>query len=307
MPSDVVIYTTGDKARGLGHVVRMRLLARLLTERGLAVAFASEPGTLGWDELARAGLPMMSDVMFEAVQYHVAAVGIVDIQGGPSLDLLKQIRATCSKVVTVYGGYSFPTQAPGADDAERLSNLVVCQSVFEFDRPAHVLQGARHLIIDPRFAECKPDQSGPVVVCMGATDKYDLTPRVVDALSSLGCGIWAPSGAPSLVPYLDGAALFVGAQGMAAYEALAAGVPCVLYGWVDNAVATADELARRQVAVSLGLWSDFDAVRLRHAAGWTLRHDLAWAGARDRAWQLVDGQGAARVANRICQLVGVPA
>ena len=299
----------------MGHVVRMRLLARLLAERGLSVCFASKPNTPGWDYLAAAGMPLTDTLPTRG------NIGICDIEHGPSENMLGNLKTTFRRVVTVYGGHSFPLAAP--DAVECLSDLVVCQSLFEFDRPAHVLQGTKYLLLDPAYAECRPNVAGPVVVCMGGADPHCLSGRVAHALVGLGrtvkvvvgqaaqdpftemrplnaLPVYAPT---TLVPHLAGASLFVGALGMVAYEALAAGVPVILYAWSDNHKATADELQRRGVGRSLGLWNDFDPVKLRNCVETWLAESKLLPRYQRRARELVDGGGAARVAARIRELL----
>lgn len=293
MASDITIYTTGDKQHGLGHVVRMRLLARLLVERGLNVTFCSIPNTPGWSLLERTGLRLTDHLV-------PAEVGIIDIENGPDEDDLVTMGNACVQVVAVYGGHSFPLREPGADAAEQMSDLVVCQSIFKFDRPAHVLQGAEYLIIDPRYSQNKTDPDGPLLVVMGGTDPHDLTPRITEYFDRFHYRYSAPRGKPDLVAEMWGKSIFIGAQGMVAYEAIAAGLPCLLYGWVDNAVATAQELERQGVAYSMGLWSDFDMRKLVDMIGrgyWQLKSGKP---------RIVDGQGAGRVADAICKLVQEP-
>ncbi len=296
MASDVTIYTTGDKQHGLGHVKRMSVLARALTARGVSVRFATELNTIGFAVLAETGL--------EIDDIHCVMLGdvvIIDVENGPSEHTLQTLSKSFGSVVTVYGGHSFPLPEPGYDAAESLSDLVICQSIFKFDRPAHVLQGAEYLIIDPRYAQSKTDPDGPLLVVMGGTDPHNLTPRITDYLDSVHRRYSAPHGKRDLVAEMSGKSIFIGAQGMVAYEAIAAGLPCLLYGWVDNAVETSKELERLGVARSLGLWSEFDERRLADALG------LGYWRLKNGAPRLIDGQGAARVADRICELVKVAA
>lgn len=311
--SDVTIFTTGDRERGLGHIVRMKLLARLLFGRGVGVGFVSERDTPGWDLLAATGLPLCDQLPERG------NVGIVDIEHGPDVALLDEMRGRFRRVVTVYGGHSFPLAAP--DAVECLSDLVVCQSLFEFDRPAHVLQGTKWLLLDSQYAGNVPNADGPLVVCMGGTDPHHLTFKTAEALRDISRKTYMILGRPlampdnagtwqihvqqpsSLVTYLDGASLFIGALGMVAYEALAAGVPVILYSWSENHRATADELQRRGVGKSLGLWSDFDAGALRLCVETLLAERKLWPCYSGRARELVDGQGAARVADRIQELL----
>lgn len=313
----ILIATIGSRDHGLGHIQRQLVLARALESSGAAVEFASEPNTPGWERIVAAGY---APNPWPGPQMPIADAMVIDVEHGPSAAFLELAKQYYTKVITVYGGASFPLAAP--DAVEQLSDLVLCQSVFEFDRPAHVLQGTRHLIIDPAYRQCSPDFDGPVIVCMGGADPHNLTALALDTVAATGrdaIGIIGPAATPtglnlsnhialavaptSLVEYFQGASLFVGAMGMVAYEALAAGMPCILTNWSDSHTDTTIELGRLVGAVNLGLWSHFSPAKLRQAVEIILADRESWAGASARCGSLIDGQGAARCAEAICRLM----
>jgi len=315
---NILLAVRGDKQNGLGHIQRQLVLARALESRGAAVEFASEPDTPGWERIVVAGYT--PDPRLGPDEMPAADVLVIDVEHGPSAGFLELAKRRYPKVVTVYGGASFPLAAP--DAVERLSDLVLCQSVFEFDRPGHVLQGPRYLIIDPSYRKSTPNFDGPVIVCMGGADPHNLTALTLDTVAATGrdvIGIIGPAATPtgvnlsnhiaiavaptSLVEYFQGASLFVGAMGMVAYEALAAGLPCILTNWSNSHTDTTVELGRLVGAVNLGLWDHFSPAKLRQAVQIVLGDRESWAGASARCGALIDGQGAARCAEAICRLI----
>ena len=315
---NILLACRGDKANGLGHVQRQLVLAPALTCLSASVDFATEPDTPGWERIVAAGYSPSPET--GVGELPDADVLVVDVEHGPGAVFLELAKRRYHRIVTVYGGASFPLHEP--DAVEKLSDLVLCQSVFEFPRGKHVLQGPRYLIIDPRYCDCRPDFGGPVIVCMGGADPHNLAAPALAALSNMGrdaIGIVGPASdgagiglnnhiaiakAPvNLLEYFHGASLFIGAMGMVAYEALSAGLPVVLTNWSDGHTATTDELGRRVGAANLGLWDEFRDWRVRKAAQIIMADRQDWQRASARCRALLDGQGAARCAEAICSLL----
>jgi spore coat polysaccharide biosynthesis predicted glycosyltransferase SpsG len=204
-------------------------------------------------------------------------------------------------------------------------DLLIYQSVIQPAQPNdRMLCGVEYVMIDPAYAGLQPDFDGPIVVSMGGSDHHEMTPRVVEALAGAGRKVkvivgtvmtdrewsdWPDSvevfiKPTNLLPHLDGAALLIGALGMTAYEAAAAGVPSLLVGWTDDHLATALELEQRGVCNSLGLWTEFDAGYLRNLIGGILTDQIIWKPMSAAGKALVDGRGVERVADRIMEVIG---
>lgn len=207
------------------------------------------------------------------------------------------------------------------DAVHDLADLVVYQTVFTPSvESSLVLAGADHILIDPRYAGIDGRHDGHIVVSLGGSDIGDLTARIVQALAHVERPIVVINGPAmhgfealaavtvinspdSLLEYLDGAGLMIGAMGMTAYEAAAAGVPALLYSWTDDHERTALALDELGAAVSLGQPHDFDGERLRMALAFNLDTVEAWRAMHDAGKALVDGKGAARVADAIDELI----
>lgn len=320
----VLIFAFGDRNHGMGHIMRCLVLADQLVRSGVEVEFATAPETPGMAWLAAAGWRC------HAVAETSAPVGIglppfdavvIDLEQGPTVELLLAVRAAFPTVINI-GCIGFaPTTDPRVVD--RLVDLQI-YGVALFDPPRSLweLAGPRFLLINPAYRDCKPDSDGPIVVSLGGADPRRLTPVAIEAAASSGRPVRAvigpaaepyqgdpPAGVellvspPSLLPVIDGASLVITATGMTCYEALCAGVPCILTNWSPDHEQTAVQLQKRRVARNLGLWDEFTAGLVRRAiAGyiWDLNN---WTVASLNARDMVDGQGAARVTKAICQLI----
>ena len=313
----VIAATKGDTVNGMGHVSRQLVLARALSDRGVEVVFSTDSGTPGAEWLARSEF----DVRYEYEIKPVADAIILDYEHGPTRGMLERVRPHFAKVIVVAGsGYQL-------QDAAAVCGLADLRIYQGLHATPEAVSGAEHILIDPRYAGCRPNVKGHIVVSMGGGDPHNLTNLAVSALTDSGRElhvIYGPAyqgrkrvgiindpikcfDAPStLVDHMHGASLFVGAFGTVAWEALAAGVPCVLTGWSADHVKTAEELGRRAVAVSLGLWSELRAGELRFVVGKLLEDREEWWERSKWARQVVDGQGAGRVADKVCELIKAP-
>lgn len=323
----LLIYTLGDRAHGMGHVLRCLTLAEVLSARGVAVLFVTAPDTPGQLRLRQSGWTVYDFVEGDLSWTHrfpEARAALLDVEHGPPTMMLKTMRRYFDTIITVNGsGYTL--QQPY--DVRLYSDLIVYQSLLATpDAIVPTLAGAEYLMVHPDYAGSQPDREGQIVLSMGGADPHGMTLLAVQALDDLQRERLAIQGpamtgkytvcneildeiitvikAPaSLAPYLEGAALFVGALGMSAYEAAAAGVPALLTGWSADHVKTAKELETRGVCFSLGLWSEFDGNLLRGLAALLLSDREAWQKMSAAGKALIDGQGAARVADEIGKLI----
>src|SRR3990170_6029515 len=242
---------------------------------------------------------------------------IVDVENGPDRIMLNAARRF-SKVVVIGGsGYVMKDR----EAIREIADLFIAQTLLPNDAD---VTGAEYIVIDTKYARCTPNPGGHILISMGGSDPHNMTAAVVDALT--GTEDWAltivngPASestagfiesetvrvihAPdSLAPYLDGAALFIGALGMSAFEAAAAGVPAILTAWSADHERTAQELERRGCAVSIGVWDNFDGDALASTVKDVLRDTGGWKAMSRAGKTFIDGHGAARVAERIAHLL----
>lgn len=310
----IIVVTKGDREHGLGHVSRQLVLARELARHDVRVWFQTPRTTPGGAWIARAGYPILEpDEVGPA-----AHAAVIDLEHGPTRLQLERAREQYPLVIVVAGnGYTLQDY----DAVRELADLEIYQGldVMLGDK---AVGGIQYVLIDPAFRECTPNIDGPVVLNFGGSDPHSLTEPSLAALAGLEREVICITGParlplrgdyprvtvvdvpPSLVPYLNGASLFLGAFGTVAWEALAAGVPCILTGWSPQHMDTVLKLQGMGVAQSLGLWSEFDAMKLRSAVDTVLQERSLWPAHSTRARGVCDGQGAGRVAAKIVEVLG---
>jgi spore coat polysaccharide biosynthesis protein SpsF len=201
-------------------------------------------------------------------------------------------------------------------------DLLIFQSILKPYKPNDkIISGVEYIMINKSYAELQPDFDGPIVVSLGGSDPHGLTPQIVGALEGLHRRIKVVIGQAfdysgelgdvvevyhqvnGLQDFLNGASLLIGALGMTAYEAAAAGVPALLFSWSPDHEQTASELERRGVCFNLGMWDEFDPGDLRlHVEGLSGNKNL-WLKMSAAGKALVDGRGVERVADRIMELI----
>lgn len=102
----------------------------------------------------------------------------------------------------------------------------------------------------------------------------------------------------SIVPYVNGASLAIVTTGMTAYECLAAGLPCILFNISEDHERTAAALERLGCAINMGMKPGPNQfVDAMVTVSKTFNSMSA------RASALVDGGGAARVAEIMCRIL----
>ncbi len=316
---NILTYTIGDKTHGMGHVMRQLTLARALAALDVRVTFRTLVGTAGFDRIRQSTFSFQGDMDELAARnmtnpFRLYSALIIDIEHGPDEELLRSARPYFKTIVNV-GGVGWAQKDPAALDT--LVDLQIYQGeLFDYPTASRKLNGPRYLIIDPAFADCEPDlKSGPIVISMGGSDPHGLTRPAYDALTGysrrviIGPATQAEPPAasivspPSLVPYLNGARLFVGQTGMTAYEAMAAGVPCLLIDLSIDHSRTSKELERRGAVWNLGMWDKFNGLDLSERVRHLITHPAELKRMSECGRELVDGLGAARVAEAICQLI----
>jgi len=317
MPKRIIIATLGTKNNGMGHVIRCITLADALTKRGASVEFVTLANTPGWDRLLKTKYPVkgvteVNDLITSAGH---ASACIVDIEHGPDRAMLERACELYPCVINI-GGVGWAMKDPDALD--NLVDLQIYQSVLR-DAPAHPrrLVGVEYMIINPAFAKCMPDyETGPVVISMGGSDPYRLTGLAEIALvglrrrtvkgSAFGYNFdsIASVAAPyNLVGVLMGASLSLIQLGMTAYESMAAGVPPLLVNISKDHERTSVELERLGCAINLGMWDEFNPADVRARVEWLLARPDELRRMGESGQALVDGQGAARVAEKVIEAV----
>lgn len=318
----ICIYTIGNQENGFGHVMRSLTLAGQLQERGAEIVFVTPDGTPGLDRLRRSPFAVLGHTDDEWPDIVRAETLLIDVEHGPRREFLERVRLYYQNLVTVCGSGYRVDDPPAVDE---LSDLVVEQNPFgnAYAREAETLSGLDYIMVDPRYAEIEPDPHGPIVLSMGGADPYGVTQPIANALGAAGHYhlkiIVGPAAAEpdirngrpqiirapdSLLPYMDGASLLIGALGMTAYEAAAAGVPSLLTAWTADHERTARLFGERGMSNQYGLAANLrDAVitSLVGDVASLLKYESLWRGMSERGRAFCDGRGAARVADKIMQ------
>lgn len=310
----LLIYSEGGTF-GMGHVVRCLCLADELVRRGASVEFITDPAErVGFARIANSPYPC-HDLTTDLPDGFDGC--LIDVEKYPGTETLEKFKNKYNRLIII-GGVSYPPLVSG----DGLCDLQIYQGeLFDYQETNRSLNGTKYLIVDPAYAECRQNVDGPIVVTQGGVDPYRMTERVVMSLVGLDwrmtvirgvareeLRVAAPENfdiinAPdSLRPYFDGASLAIVATGMSCYEALAAGVPCLLINISPDHERTAVELERRGCAWNMGQWHEFNGDILRARVLHLLAHldELTRMGAAGRA--LVDGRGVGRVAEKIMTL-----
>ena len=253
----VCIYTIGDQVNGFGHVMRSLVLAEQLQQRGAEVVLATPTATPGLARLRRSSFDL-AEILTTSDGWALpeADLLVIDVEHGPRREFLESVRQNFKTLVTVCGS-GYKVDDPAAVD--ELSDLIVEQNPFDVTHvmATEMLTGPQYIMIDPRYAELTADPEGPIVVSLGGADPYGCTQPIANALGAAGYGgvrvVVGPAagmpdirnGAPeiihapeSLLSVLDGASALIGALGMTAYEAAAAGVPSLLVSWTADHART---------------------------------------------------------------------
>ena len=318
--SEVLIYTSGDREHGLGHVCRQIHLAEELLSRRIGVSFEIPPDTPGWERiLAWRGERKNVWINDYSRKGHNAIV--IDLEHGPSEELLQEARRKYRRVVVV-GGVGFPIVNQKVIDD--LVDLQVYQSVIvtnpvsaknTLTGPDYVIIGKDYLTVRELYG--KEVFGNNVLVVMGGADPHNITGVVTEAVSMFknGHGVHAVFGPassmgkvakgttcfinpPSLAFQFSKARVAVTALGMTTYEAACVGVPTASVCWSEDHSLTADELERQGVTVNLGLWDNPDWNKLKGFMEQTQDTDN-WQVAHEAGRRLVDGRGARRVVDAI--------
>lgn len=333
----VAFITHGGPAIGLGHVSRCLALGRAFAADGADVRFVVNPDRQLTALLQRTSV-MAAEVDWEAdpgpVFESLAALGpdvvVVDSYGA-SAEFLSTLRPVAGQVVAVDDLADRPLPVHvvvnGGVAAEALAYGVVTDAVL--------LLGPRYALVDPRYAAA-PGQSPRgrvqrVFVSLGGGPQPDALATALAAVKALGDNIIADV---ALGPFTAGSSelealtrrshsrvvvhrdisplrdlmlaadVAISGAGMTLYELAATGTPTVIVRTADNQRLNVDGFERAGAALSGGSAGDSGLGPALESALRRLAGDPALrATVGGRARQLVDGQGALRVAREIASLI----
>jgi len=333
----IIVRADGDAAIGMGHVMRCLALADRLTERGAPVTFvtrASEPAILqrvaahGCDAvtLPRGGDPA-GDVT--ALLERAAAIGaravVVDVQGFGAAGQAA-IRAAGLRLTVIED----MARTGFSADVVLNQNIGVRADTYAVAPHTRLLLGPRYALLRRAFAgrTATPAAGRPrVLVTMGGGDGDNVTLRTVQEADALDADfaldvVLGPAfphaesvlqaaraarhpvavhrDPPDLVDLMAGATVALSAAGSTCWELARLGVPAVLLVLADNQEGNAAGLHAAGFAVALGeATGDGLGPALRAALAALLADPARRARMAAVGRTLVDGEGAARVADEV--------
>lgn len=313
----MAVLTEAGASVGLGHLRRTQALASALGARAATVRFlvagtqaADEPGAdmvwRPWTRAPRIALETLDAWAPDAVVVDTYAVR------DEFLDVLRR-RVACVVAIDDLADRRLPAHlvVNGAGHAATLAYRAAPDTVF--------LLGPRYALLDPAFA-AEPRHRAPapvrrVLVSLGGAAPATAVEQAVDAVASvladavvdLALGPFAAAprlqhprvearrGLRSLRPLMLEADLAVTGAGMTLYECLATGTPVVALALADNQRPNLAHLGAAAGLVVAGEPSLPAAVAALAADG------PRRAALSVRGRQVVDGAGAARVADEIAR------
>jgi len=335
----VVFRCDGDVRLGLGHIYRCLALADELREgHGCGVSFAMARGPVGFALIRQAGYPIEykpddedEDIWLDSVIQRIRPDALVlDVRSELARSSVEKWRNEGLLIVTLDDPSERRLAAdlafyPPVSQVKRLDwdgftgelhvgwEWVVLRQEF-----AHVLSKGQEL----RAKNQKPR----ILVTMGGSDPAGLTLKAVKALDLLDedfetIVVLGPgfshnkamedllvktrrhfdvrrnvADMPSLMTEAD---LAVASFGVTAYELAAMGVPAVYVCLTEDHAESASAFVEAGIAVSLGVCSNVTLDTLAQPVLSLLETDELRTQMTAQASALVDGKGAARIADRI--------
>lgn len=333
----IAFVTHGGPAIGLGHVTRCVALGRAFAAEGAEVRYLISPDERVADLLRCASMiaveiPWEADPReaFQLLAGLGADVVVVDSYAA-SPEFLGALRSVSGQVVAVddMADRPFPVHVVvnGGVGAERLSYRGAPDTVF--------LLGPRYALVDPGYGAIpsRPvkDPVRRVVLALGgAPDSVALRAAVAAADASLdgvtidvalgpfagtaseveavrlraGGRLVMHRGLADLRELMLSADLAIAGAGMTLYELAATATPTIMVAMAENQAPNVDAFERAGAALWGGSAGDsrleltLESALRRLAGDPALRASLG-----KRARDLVDGQGASRVAREIASLI----
>ena len=328
--------TEGGADSGLGHVARCTALAQAAAAAGACVGFlvAPDPPVLAllrgrWADVVPVPWATDPGTALDALRSRSDDVVVVDgYSAGP--EFLSALRSVAGQVAAVDDGADRPLPVDvvvnGGVWAERLPYRRTPDTVF--------LLGPRYALLDPRYAEPPQRSDGERVrrtlICLGGGNHDDtilkalwavdaaLDDCVVDVAVGPFSHDWTGLDAAArgtrhrvsihrdrfgLRDLMLAADVAISGGGVTLYELAATATPAVVVQTADNQACNGEGFERAGAALAVGLAGDaalsesLATALSRLASDHALR---ATMGARGR--ELVDGQGALRVAAALARL-----
>jgi len=322
----------GGRSMGMGHVVRCLWLASALRDTcGNPVSFCMAQDDIGISKVQGRGWPVLRVATEEFGGVEGDAL-IVDLPSGVSAEAVRSLRQRNprSLVVLMDGTCTGRIEADlVVSPIERLPDPSSWQG-FRGQR----YEGPAYAILDPAFARVPRRLSGVVrelriLVSMGGSDPYGLTLQALRALDSMSDSMsesfhvtiaigpaflhevelrtWLAGARrqyecrreDSLLDLMVNSDLALVSFGTTVYELAAAGLPAIALSITEDHAQSAEVFAQGGSLRHLGLFSTISGKEIQSAVRELLNNERLRLGMAQRGQELVDGNGAERVAKLV--------
>lgn len=332
MNKKIMIVVYGGFLRGMGHVVRMKLLAKELLQEGNDIFFyTNEPVCVEMLSHPKWHVDMIQETnalfklqqVMKELKPDLLLIDVLECH----LHLLRMIKDSCGSARLVL----FEEKR---DKACQLADAVVNGIYGGLDQEQIRVNGTEHfhgapyLLLDHEIGQLKETyevrkECKKVVISLGGSDPRGLLSKAVSALIATDhLHILAVSGKAShiteqveaehiqfirhtnrLLARLWEADLAIVAGGMTLYEAVCIGVPSIVLSQVDHQAVTASSFAQKGACLHLGLGDHVDEKDISNAVqrlsgSHCLRRSIHLNGRT-----LIDGKGTERVKNILIHLM----
>ncbi|MGE6630430.1 PseG/SpsG family protein [Bacillus sp. NPDC077027] len=333
MNKNIMIIVYGGFWIGMGHVVRMKLLAKELLQKGYRIFFyTNEPvciELLSYPDWFVHLVPSKGNQAYfnraiEMVQPDLLIIDVLEFD----LTLLNVMKSSCrdGKIVLF---------EEKREDAWKLADVVIngiyggFQNDHVHDNGLEHFNGTPYLLLENELRHLKEKyevhkECRKVVVSLGGSDPSGLLEKVTSALKSADhLDVIAVAGSASrfnedlsdaqhiqllrhtthLPLLLFEADLALIAGGVTLYEAICIGVPSIVLSQVEHQTETAAMFAKKGACLHLGLGANVDEKDILQAVeklsnSYFLRKSIHLNGRT-----LIDGKGLERVQNILIHLM----
>jgi len=333
-----LIRCDGGGAFGYGHVKRMVSLARALRDReGIGAVFALNGTEDAAAPIRRAGFQVTMLHGASDLETLVDTVNpdllLLDGREGPNRAELEKLKRGIAVTAVIDDGserrlaadYAYYPPVPQAHALDWAGANTLPRVGWEWTLTGLNPNAAPRAGFQPgRPGKGLPKSARPtLLVAMGGSDPFGLTPRCAKALAPLdpvfrvrfviGAGMKdgkkiaeslvklksnyeTVEGANDLSIEYANADLALCSFGVTAYELAASGTPAIYLGISEDHAASARAFAEAGMGISLGTAAKVSDVEILRTVRWLLHKPLARRGMRNAGLSLIDGQGASRIA-----------
>ena len=317
---------------GMGHVVRCLWLASALRDTyGDAVSFCMAQDDIGISKVQGRGWPVLRVAPEELGGVEgdaLVIINIIDLPGGASAEAVRFLRQRNPRRLVVLMDGTCTGRIEADLIVSPIERLPEPSSWRGFRGQRY--EGPAYAILDPAFARVPRRLSSVVreprvLVSMGGSDPYGLTLQALRALDNMEepfhvtiaigpaflheveLRTWLAGARrqyetrreDSLLDLMVNSDLALVSFGTTVYELAAAGLPAIALSITEDHAQSAEVFAQYGSLRHLGLFSSISAAQIQSAVRELLNNERLRLGMAQRGQELVDGNGAERVAKLV--------